>query len=352
MTTEKLCDLVEAYLKDEGQDASLAKRLFTGMVERVVALVSRVEGTYEFEVQPLREYFAARHLYDTAPYSPPGRERKGTLPDRFDALARDLFWQNVTRFYAGCYSKGELPSLVDRIQELARAPGFRHTSYAHQLAGTLLSDWVFAQSPKAMREVAALLVDGLGLRIAAGSGVHRSRETLALPKQNGSEELVEKCFESLRGDPASDYCEMLLDVVGANCSQEEAWGRWWSETMALRGSARTRWMRYGLRLGLLWRLNRETLSELLDDSCDGAERLVLVCRGGRADLVEPDEVALAKVLDYILDGESWGFFRPGRAATLVGVFGGILNPYIYCTAFEQVGPWPLSHVAGRFFWRG
>ena len=92
---------MEAYLKDEGQDETLAKRLFTGMVERVVALVSRVEGTYEFEVQPLREYFAARHLYDTAPYSPPGRESKGTLPDRFDALARDLFWQNVTRFYAG-----------------------------------------------------------------------------------------------------------------------------------------------------------------------------------------------------------------------------------------------------------
>ena len=113
-SAEKLRRLVEAYLMEEGHDVSLAQRLFTGMVERVVALVSRVEGTYEFEVQPLREYFAARHLYDTAPYSPPGRERRGTLPDRFDALARDLFWQNVTRFYAGCLQQGR--TVVPRRQ--------------------------------------------------------------------------------------------------------------------------------------------------------------------------------------------------------------------------------------------
>jgi hypothetical protein len=33
------------------------------MKERVCALVSRVQGTFEFEVQPLREYFCAKYLY-------------------------------------------------------------------------------------------------------------------------------------------------------------------------------------------------------------------------------------------------------------------------------------------------
>ncbi len=101
VSAQRLHDLVAHYLSFEGHNVALAHTLFTGLVERVVALVSRVEGTYEFEVQPLREYFAARHLYNTAQYSPPGGERAGTLPDRFDALARDFFWQNVTRFYAG-----------------------------------------------------------------------------------------------------------------------------------------------------------------------------------------------------------------------------------------------------------
>ena len=310
-SADKLRGLVEAYLREEGHDASLAQRLFTGMVERVVALVSRVEGTYEFEVQPLREYFAARHLYDTAPYSPPGRECSGTLPDRFDALARDIFWQNVTRFYAGCYSKGQLASLVDRLQELARSPGFKYTSYAHHLAATLLSDWVFAQQPKAMKEVATLFLDGVGLR-AAASRVHRNNEAFVLPKKNGNEELVDRCFRVLRGAPANDYSDMLLDVVEANCSQEEAWKRWWSETSSLHGKARTLWMRYGLRLGLLPQLGQRELTELLADSSDTAERLVLVCRSGKTDLIEVDDIRLQTVVDYILDGGAGHFFRRGR----------------------------------------
>ena len=202
----------------------------------------------------------------TAPYSPPGRECSGTLPDRFDALARDPFWQNVTRFYAGCYSKGQLSSLVDRLQELARSPDFKYTSHAHHLAATLLSDWVFAQHPRAMRQVATLFLDGVGLRIAAGGRLHRNTEALVLPKQNGNEEVVDRCFEVLRNNPADDYGNMLLTVVDANCTQEEAWQRWWGETSSLRGKARTRWMRHGLRLGLLPRLSQPQLTELLDDA--------------------------------------------------------------------------------------
>jgi hypothetical protein len=104
---DRLQSVLRNYLGKEGYDPAWAEALFAGMVERVVALVSRVEGTFEFEVQPLREYFAARFLYDTAPYSPPGGEQRGTKPDRFDALARNFYWTNVTRFYAGCFSKGE-----------------------------------------------------------------------------------------------------------------------------------------------------------------------------------------------------------------------------------------------------
>ncbi len=69
------------------------------MEERVCALVSRVQGTYEFEVQPLREYFCAKYLYNTSPYSPVGSEKTGTKPERFDAIARNFYWHNVVRFF-------------------------------------------------------------------------------------------------------------------------------------------------------------------------------------------------------------------------------------------------------------
>ena len=63
ITQERLQFVVKEYLDREGHRSVPVNDLFAGMVERVVALVSRVEGTFEFEVQPLREYFAACHLY-------------------------------------------------------------------------------------------------------------------------------------------------------------------------------------------------------------------------------------------------------------------------------------------------
>jgi hypothetical protein len=67
ISLERLQSVLTTYLSKEGHDTALVNQLFTGIMERVVALVSRVEGTVEFEVQPLREYFAACHLYYTPP---------------------------------------------------------------------------------------------------------------------------------------------------------------------------------------------------------------------------------------------------------------------------------------------
>ena len=92
ITKAELRSEVKTYLETREHDPGLTDELFRGTVERIGALVSRVEGVYEFEVQPLREYFAARHLYKTAPYSPPGRQCKGTRPERFEALARNFYW--------------------------------------------------------------------------------------------------------------------------------------------------------------------------------------------------------------------------------------------------------------------
>ena len=141
----RMKSLLNEYLRQENQEQTLVDDLFNGMSERVGALVARIQGTFEFDVQPLREYFAARYLYDTAPYSPAGAERKGTKPDRFDALARNFYWLNVTRFFAGCFSKGELAGLVDRLDDLPKDEMFRYTSHPRSLAAMLLSDWSFTQ---------------------------------------------------------------------------------------------------------------------------------------------------------------------------------------------------------------
>ena len=151
MSDSALQKCVRDFLESEGHGTDVMKlvdQLVQGAVERIGALVSRVSGTFEFEVQPLREYFAARHLYQTSPYSPPGRERKGTRADRFEALAQNAFWTNVARFFCGFYDKGELSSLVDGITHLGTQSDHNLINQSRRLAIMLLSDHVFSQVPR------------------------------------------------------------------------------------------------------------------------------------------------------------------------------------------------------------
>jgi hypothetical protein len=119
---EDLKTEVARYIDAQGADAALTDELFQGVMERIFALVATRQERFEFEVQPLREFFAAHHLYSTAQVSTLGVSRPGTRADRFDAMARDAFWLNVVRFYAGFYASGELPSLADCLEAWADDP--------------------------------------------------------------------------------------------------------------------------------------------------------------------------------------------------------------------------------------
>ncbi|MFJ6387657.1 NACHT domain-containing protein [Streptomyces sp. NPDC091972] len=166
----KLKGLLRRYLAREGyKKPDLLEQLFTGMTLRVMVLTSRVEGTFEFEVQPLREYFAARFLYLTAQSSPPGGERRGSRSDRFEALLRNPYWWNVTRFYAGFSDKGELANVVDLLEALSEDKDFALVAYPRMAAATLLRDQVFSQGPRSAARVFDRVTspDALALMLAS-----------------------------------------------------------------------------------------------------------------------------------------------------------------------------------------
>src|SRR5271157_1458409 len=343
LTAEELHSRVTDYLRHEGYDTALAETLFKGMIERVVALVSRVEGTYEFEVQPLREYFAARYLYETANYSPPGGERRGTLPDRLDAIARNFFWLNVTRFYAGCFSKGELPSLVDRLEELIRAPGYKTISHPRVLAATLLSDWVFAQHPKSMRKVVALILDSLGLRQFVAEGFQRRHAStpLVLPKQCGNEELVEQCFKLLRASPPRDFSQSLVELLVANTTMEERMAPWRKEVESVSGDERTLWLVYGLHMEVLPKLAAEEFDGLFSDELLSPQRIRVVFRLPHFARWEQDESRFSEVTDIILGGKlTVGFSRTPRQ--LLHFLAHSQHLWSFGLALRTRNPMPLS----------
>ncbi len=219
--------LVRQFLTDKQHEGDVL-RLFTGVVERVGALVSRVQGMLEFEVQPLREYFTGRYLYETAPYSPPGAEKGGTRPQRFNALARRPYWLNVARFYAGCYNSGELASLLSGLQQLEETDNPALTRHALQLGLLLLNDWVFSQEPRTIRDVIAFLTSKNNLRTLIANSSSWDDDRLALPEKCGRKDFVSKVRDAFDASTEAAYLTRLGVVLTSNCNWRERWSIWLS----------------------------------------------------------------------------------------------------------------------------
>ncbi|MFB7311142.1 NACHT domain-containing protein [Streptomyces sp. NPDC056192] len=218
---EELRQVVRDYLVVRKEPKNALDSLLTGMVERVVALVSRVEGTYEFEVQPLREYFAARYLYDTAPYVPATSTGYGTKPDRFNGISRNPYWMNVTRFFAGCFTSGELLDLAERVCSLCDDPDMQGSFYPRTLALALLQDWVFAHSKIATEKVLGKVFDRYGIRSSYLAEEERSRSPwdstsfdLSLSPKTGSAYLIERFVPKLLHGRPSETHRALAMLVG------------------------------------------------------------------------------------------------------------------------------------------
>ena len=244
ITEEDLRELVREFLEIDGSDPTLVEKLFTGMVERVVAIVSRVQGVYEFDVQTLREYFAARHLYETAPYSPTGAEHRGTISDRWRALSRNYYWLNVARFYAGCYSEGELASLIDDLRALSNDEAFRCTSHPQLLTATLLGDWVFSQRPRAIQAAVDLLLEPRGLRMlvaGTGSGL-RQGEDVIVRDPAGRHRLIAACKELVRPNrPIEQMMDVVRSVLRPNSEPAELLDWWIEELRSADETQASRW---------------------------------------------------------------------------------------------------------------
>ncbi|GAB2931402.1 hypothetical protein GCM10027047_29750 [Rhodococcus aerolatus] len=284
---EALKVLLAEYLVRDGHNESLVDSLLLGVVERVVALVSRTEGTYEFEVQPLREYFAARFLYDTAPYSPVGRERRGTKPDRFDGIAPNPYWLNVTRFYAGCFSKGELSDLADRVCELVENQAATFAIFPRALASALLVDLVFSQSPKSARRVVSSVLADEGLRLAIlfDSPISLSAGTegaLQLPIGGGRAELVAALKQELSRDGDTDRAFHLARALNVNGERPDLID-WWKSFFQIRHpSDNSTWIRIAGWLGILDGVSDDVVDRIDDQSDSDLEAWDIL---GRCDVV-------------------------------------------------------------------
>ncbi|WP_344319775.1 NACHT domain-containing protein, partial [Streptomyces yatensis] len=153
MPTRELLRAIMNYLFDVEKDQSMFTDLFTAVTDRVWALTSKVQGTFEFDVQPLREYFAARYLYEYA-----GADQRGfDAGDVLRNMVRRGYWLNTLRFYAGFANPNELGGMVEELEEERDAR--LHPNQVRIAAWNLLADGVFIGRTRSQNRAAELFLD-------------------------------------------------------------------------------------------------------------------------------------------------------------------------------------------------
>jgi hypothetical protein len=227
------------YLYDVDKETGLVDDLFTTVTDRVWALTSKLQGTFEFDVQPLREYFAAKFLHDFAGADAVNFDSSDVLRE----LVRRAYWLNTTRFYVGFATPNELAGFVSGLaEEFARSDRARQVRTA---TWSLLADGVFAGRTRAQRGAVKLLTDDLSLILLRS---HTTESDFAMPTPaHGGDHLVEALQAAIEADPNHSLTPSRLQLLATLRPDSSGYTTWWRDRMvaAIGTKAELAWLRCG-----------------------------------------------------------------------------------------------------------
>jgi len=217
LSTSALKTEIFRYLTTAQKDTTLVDALFTDVTDRVWALASKSQGTFEFDVQPVREFFAAKFL---------SRYAAADKSEVLKALIRRPFWFNTSRFFAGFAHANELGGLVDGLsEELFDA---RHPLAERVATWTLLADGVFSSKTTAQKRAIDLLCDDLGIRLLR-HGNASSEPLPTLPADRGSTILREQLLASAAARPADFVSQERVSLAASLDGDTNLVRQWWLE---------------------------------------------------------------------------------------------------------------------------
>jgi hypothetical protein len=302
VSLEDIAEVIGDLREETGRTEWAVGEILDSVTDRLLVLVApQLDGRFEFEVQPLREFFAALHLYQTAKVGTQGSPARGTKSDRLAGLARNPFWLNVLRFYIGFYTMEELSSVPDELEELAADPAHGPTGRSRSLAVTLLSDRTFEANRKSRERAIGCVLDGLGTRHTL-SGVEDAfglADLLRLPSGSGAEEVVERAFELLDAPLGDDRKRQLALCITNHALPEPAIELLWRQRVAAaRGRSRSWWFLWGSVLQLFGKIEPDEIEALIHDDGSSDEigtRAGCVLLGEHPQLDHDDELARAAI---------------------------------------------------------
>lgn len=300
LPTKDLKRAILLYLHQVNKEITLVEDLFTAVTDRVWALTSKVQHTFEFDVQPVREYFAARYLSAFAGADQTAFD-SGVV---FRGLVQRSYWLNTCRFYAGFAKPNELSGMVEGLEEEWEATV--HPRQVRLASWTLLADGVFSGRIKAQRRAADLFLEDLSVRLV----VHALRggdELPSLSPDRGGRYLVERLLASVAESVDADINEDRLSLVNLLIDDLEDFDAWWRPRMrsAVRTAGQLPWLRIGSMLHAGSRLDADLVEELTLDSVQEATAAYAAGIAPR-----PDSEQEHRILQAALSGNCSEFGSP------------------------------------------
>lgn len=286
----KLKKVMRHYLVDQGKDVSLVDTLFTAVTTRVWVLTSRTQGVFEFEVQPVREFFAARYLAESAPATSDDRGKA----HRLAVTLERPYWLNTARFLAGFFTPGELSGLADKLEDLHE--GLTPSRlWPRRVTRVLLADGILADRPRAQRRAVEASSDDLGTRTLAGDLWVGS--AVDLPAAHGGANLAELLQQRLQDDPEGALTSDRAVALRMQQTQKDL-AAWWSSTSS---PARPGWARLGAEVAAFGNITAQQCAKL----AALPEGPALLVRGGARPAAAPavDAAMCEAVVDGDMNGE-------------------------------------------------
>jgi hypothetical protein len=243
MSVGELKEAMRHYQRAYRNPETIVDALFEGTTDRLWTLTGKIDGTYEFEVLSLREYFAAQFLYRNAGEGDPDFDPVTVLRE----LLRRPYWLNTLRFYGGNARGRGVYTLTAGIEHTLSEPAVNSAAYLAVWA--LLTDGVFHRRPLEARKVLNAVCSDQGLQTLLPA--LERREIHALPELPGLADTDDpdptwaRLTEHIRADPSSSANRDRVRALSRLLNQRTRFTTWWSQQLdqALGGDQQDAWLR-------------------------------------------------------------------------------------------------------------
>lgn len=150
----QLLDIVQEWLNSQGYKVKTAGELFKLGEERLGLIVALKgegeEARYGYEIQPIREYFAAAFINE---------QIEGNAHDVYEAMLHRSYWKEVALFLAGLRRPNEKADLILRAKVADDDKDLGWRQHGRSITFQLLQEGVFGQAGQVYSEAINYLID-------------------------------------------------------------------------------------------------------------------------------------------------------------------------------------------------